>query len=463
MTYRVGELMHNTYKVPMIIDEPGVAAFQRHMMTSDEIAAIIPMGKSDRFRNPSFKRFPVGTKLLVTFRVSASSKRRSFISAFEADDVAWKMPGKKSIASESTFSIKPDLTSKLSVEAIEATKTALEESIKKAKTVFDKGGTITIDPTAPVTLPPVFEEDLDLSSVLTLNGEQISPSSKKPRLLNPDKPKPFSAEDTERFFISEAANRVFTQASTLMQAYPTQAVKIMIVGPSGYGKTSIARLYANSNRMNFMRMNCASVRDPEEWFGYREARDGSTVFIPSPFIRMVQEGNCVVCFDEYNRAEPDIHNTLFPLLDDDQKTNIHGEDFAVGPNVVFIGTINRGHQYTGTFELDEANLNRFDMVLEVEPLNEAQEIKILLAAYPKLPERKVIKIVSLANLIRQSISTVHCSIRTTKFIARSVSAGTTIKEAYLTALLHRAERSDDGRISKRKELVDLININSNEL
>jgi hypothetical protein len=167
------------------------------------------------------------------------------------------------------------------------------------------------------------------------------------------------------YFIDEETRRVFTTAHKMSVGNPDSAIKVMMVGPSGYGKTTVPKLFAQATGMNFYRMNCATVRDPEEWFGYREAVDGSTKFFRSEFAKAIEAGNLVVVLDEFNRLEPWLHNTLFPLLDDDGKTVVHDEEFKIGPNVIVVGTINSGYRYTGTFELDEALLNRFEFIIEV--------------------------------------------------------------------------------------------------
>ena len=154
-------------------------------------------------------------------------------------------------------------------------------------------------------------------------------------------------------------------------------------------------------------MNCATIRDPEEWFGFREAKDGSTVFIRSQFAKIIEAGNAVVVLDEFNRLEPWLHNTLFPLLDDDGATVVHDERFAIGEGVIVVGTINSGYKYTGTFELDEALMNRFEFILEVGPMPHAQEVQVL-TKRTGVDAATAEQIVKMSNTLRQQ--EVICSI-----------------------------------------------------
>ena len=82
-------------------------------------------------------------------------------------------------------------------------------------------------------------------------------------------------------------------------------VAIMMIGASGYGKTTVPQAKAEQWGMEFLRWDCATVRDPEEFFGFRGAVDGSTMtdegevfFSESEFTRIVERGNAVVVLDD---------------------------------------------------------------------------------------------------------------------------------------------------------------------
>lgn len=281
-----------------------------------------------------------------------------------------------------------------------------------------------------------------------------------PKVVEPDAPAPTVKEHApapasalDGYFIDHDARLTFTSAYRISQANPERAVKVMMVGPSGYGKTTLPKLFAQAVGLGFMRMNCAKIRDPEEWFGYREARDGSTVFVRSQFASMVEAGNCVVVLDEFNRLEPWLHNTLFPLLDDDGCTVVHDETFRIGPNVIMVGTINTGYKYTGVFELDEALMNRFEFILEVGPLPSREEVRVL-CQRTKVDKSKAETIVEMANILREN--EVVCSTRTSLLVASMVVSGMTVREAYESAVVRRIPADTTGS-NQRKKVVDLVN------
>lgn len=260
-------------------------------------------------------------------------------------------------------------------------------------------------------------------------------------------------EAASHFYVSPAQGEVFKMARQMMLATPERPVRVLMMGPSGYGKTSLPRFFAESTGMNYYRMNCAAVRDPEEWYGYRTAKDGTTSFQPNEFIKMVTAGNCVIVLDEMNRIEPWLANTLYPLLDDDASTVIYDEYYKVGPNVIFVMTINLGYEYAGTFNIDVALTNRVDLFCDVGPLPADEETKLLHKRYG-IDTDVARKIVVAAASVR-SLKVVECSTRTTLMIARAVAAGSSIRAAFQHIVIMRSTgvNQDD----TRKRLLDAIN------
>lgn len=179
------------------------------------------------------------------------------------------------------------------------------------------------------------------------------------------------------------------------------ASNILLVGSSGNGKTSLGKAFADTYGYSFTKVNCSVIRDPEEWFGYREAQDGTTVFVETEFTKRVKEGNAVILLDEINRLEPYLHNSLMPLLDESRKTTVHGNTIEVGPNVVFICTMNLGTSFVGTFILDGAIRNRMDITITMPKLTPEREAQLLVERV-KLETEKAAKVVKLMERIRDA-------------------------------------------------------------
>lgn len=267
------------------------------------------------------------------------------------------------------------------------------------------------------------------------------------------------------YYVSPNAQRVFETAARMLQADPYTAVKILMTGESGYGKTTIAQKMARLLGLGYFRMNCAAVRDPSEWFFDIEVKtvivktpDGytavpETIFTLSEFAERVASGNCVIVLDEFNRLESNMHNTLFPLLDDDGCTRLHHIDFRVGPNVLFVGTVNLGAKFSGTFLLDDALTNRFDMLLPVKPLPEQTEISVLQNRVGILDSTADV-IVSLATVLREN--GYDCSTRDTLKISKLVNAGMPTRDAFEFVIVSRIP-DDESNAPVLKAVTDLTN------
>jgi MoxR-like ATPase len=145
---------------------------------------------------------------------------------------------------------------------------------------------------------------------------------------------------------------------------------ILLLGPSGCGKTTLPMLLGKELGLDVLKMDCGTVRDPEEWFGKRGAANGATYFEPSPLVQAIKKGG-VIILDELNRVQPYILSTLYGVLDDTRQVLIHNELVKVSPKTTIIATINEGVKYSGTFRLDEALRQRFDIFIGVDyPENE---------------------------------------------------------------------------------------------
>jgi len=258
---------------------------------------------------------------------------------------------------------------------------------------------------------------------------------------------------SEGFYYPLSVRRVFSIADKM--AMKEGVVILLMVGPSGYGKTMFGEKFAEATKRNHVRINCAAIRDPEEWMGFREAREGTTVFESSEFSRALQQGNTVIVLDEINRLEPWLHNTLFPLLDDARATVVHNKRFEVAHNTIFVLTLNQGMEFTGTFELDQAFVNRVWATIAVGPPPQDEEIKVVCERTGLVP-KKVQQIVEIANRLREVVArreaSVDCSTRVTLRIARLMQYGMTMRSAFHDAVETSAMDADT-----RKKLADVIN------
>ena len=151
----------------------------------------------------------------------------------------------------------------------------------------------------------------------------------------------------------------------------------MFEGPPSSGKSEASQQLAAKTGRQFFSINCSTVREPQQWFGSWQARDGKTFFEPSAFVKAISTGNTVIRLEELNRLDPIIQNPLLELLQD-RRTHIEGlGEVRIAMNTIFTGTVNIGNQYQGTFRMCESLMSRFTQRILFKPLSEKNLVKVL--------------------------------------------------------------------------------------
>jgi nitric oxide reductase NorQ protein len=167
------------------------------------------------------------------------------------------------------------------------------------------------------------------------------------------------------FYVSEDNQELLDVIDDLSSMAPQN---VMLTGPQGCGKTELSMYFSAKFNKPIIIMNCATVRETKDWFGYRDAKEGSIYWHKSDFVRAIEAGNCVVVLDEFNRLHSTLHNSLYPLLDARRSTFVEELDqvLVVGPRTVFFATANIGFSHTGTHQMDSAVEDRFGYRLNVD-------------------------------------------------------------------------------------------------
>lgn len=374
---------HHVHTTLMQVTEPSVGR-ARFLVAHPAV-----ISRSLTFVNPAFKPYEYGKLLVVKFRCTNNTRWLIRHEPFAGEVEAFNAAYGTILANESTrWSTDKTDDEKAAVFGASSTftggKSGTVAEAKAAEKISGKAAeAIRISPEVKIAIDAAAagnkEYDPTESPVAKFTG---APES---RWVN-------------GIYVNAVTSRAFEMARFLAKVKP---INMLMVGLSGYGKTSIPAAFAEAWDMSFVRMNCASVRDPEEWFGWREARGGETVFVPSRLSEIIQAGNAVVVLDEFNRVEPWLHNTLYPLLDQDRRTVVHDHEIVCGANLIFVMTINSGYEFVGTFALDKALTNRVDMTLEVGPLPRAIEIKLLTNRIPNLTVEKATSTVDVMAKLRE--------------------------------------------------------------
>jgi nitric oxide reductase NorQ protein len=177
---------------------------------------------------------------------------------------------------------------------------------------------------------------------------------------------------------------------------------VNLIGPHGCGKTELAIQFAARLNRPLLIMDCANLREARDWFGYKTAKEGTVYWHESQFVRAIQAGNHVILLDELNRANPNLLNTLMPILDARRFTYLEerGDKIVVGPETVFFASMNEGAGYTGTSSLDRAIRDRFPRAVELTYLGEKDEVKLVMNR-TGIDKDIATRLVQMANKIRQ--------------------------------------------------------------
>ena len=220
----------------------------------------------------------------------------------------------------------------------------------------------------------------------------------------------FTPAVNNSYFITPEIERLFARISTLS---PSGTQKVMLQGAHGAGKTEMAMQFAALQGMPLLIMDCANLKEPRDWFGYKTISGGDIVWHESQFDRAICAGGHVILLDEINRVHPTVLNTLLPLLDHRGFTYLEekGDRIHVGARTIFFATMNEGSAYTGTATTDIALRDRFARIVEVQYLTREKEVE-LLEKRTGIKSADAAKLVDIANQVRRKASGLGASFST---------------------------------------------------
>lgn len=181
---------------------------------------------------------------------------------------------------------------------------------------------------------------------------------------------------------------------------------LLLVGPTGCGKTSGVTQVFSSLRMPVQRMNAHRRLEFSDFIGHYTVVDGDMIFVEGPLTLAMRLGQPFV-LDEIDMLDPGVGASLNTAVEEGYVTIAEngGEVVTAAPGFRFIATANtagngdRTGLYQATLRQNAAFLDRF-WVVEVDYPEAEQERSILKAKAPGLPDWVRDKMIEVAAEIR---------------------------------------------------------------
>ncbi|MCI5071756.1 MoxR family ATPase [bacterium] len=154
----------------------------------------------------------------------------------------------------------------------------------------------------------------------------------------------------------------------LMASYLVKG-HVLIEGPPGTGKTSLAKMMSVLLSKSFSRIQCTSDLLPQDITGYSILRGEKLEFVSGPVF------SDFLLVDELNRASPRAQSALLEAMEE-QQVSIDGKTHELGEHFFVIATQNP-QDHEGTFPLPEVQLDRFLLCIHTEHADLETEQKLL--------------------------------------------------------------------------------------
>lgn len=224
---------------------------------------------------------------------------------------------------------------------------------------------------------------------------------------------------------------------------------ILLVGPQGSGKTSLAYALCQTLKMPICKVDCGGISHVEDWFGSNCARNGTTIFEKSAMQLFIEEAITnpmvyhVILLDELNRTQnPVAWNGIMGLCDFTRTVTftVMDKPFSVTlpKNVVIIATLNEGRQFTATHKLDAAVGSRFSR-FRLGYMEQSDEVSKAAADFPGIDRTTLEQIVAVFADLREKRDDGRLlwapSYREVKDVCILLDAGFSLRDAFLEGVM----------------------------
>jgi cobaltochelatase CobS len=296
------------------------------------------------------------------------------------------------------------------------------------------------DPDLPVDLP---DTELSVREVFGIDVDMVVPAFSAPT--------PHVPKIDPGYLFDPAATM------SILSGFASNA-RVLVQGPHGTGKSSHVEQVAARLNWPCVRINLDSHISRIDLIG-KDAivlRDGKQVtefregMLPWSFQRPV-----ALVFDEYDAGRPDVMFVIQRVLEAEGRLSILDQNRVLSPHPSFrlfatANTIGLGDltgMYHGTQQLNQAQLDRWDVTIRLDYLSAGDEARMVSTKAPWLTDEQTLtSMISMAALTRTGlqagdVSTVM-SPRTVLAWAENIRRFGDVDIAFRTSFLNRCDESE---------------------
>ena len=229
--------------------------------------------------------------------------------------------------------------------------------------------------------------------------------------------------------------------------------RILLVGPTGSGKSSLIAQIAARLNWPLRRINLHGETSVSDFLGTHKARNGEVFFQHGILPTAMREGQVLV-LEELDAATPEILFVLQGVLEDGGTLTIAdnaGEHIVPHPDFRLVATANTlglgddSGLYTGTSVLNASHLDRWTTVFNIGYLGHAAEAAVIKNKVPGLSHSLVDGLVKLAIAVRKAVEEeeLYVTFSTRRLLALAAKSGSLgLDRALEVTVLNKLPKND---------------------
>lgn len=183
------------------------------------------------------------------------------------------------------------------------------------------------------------------------------------------------------FYEDEALNKLITNLQTFYDSQ--KGIKLLLVGPSGVGKTSSVKILSKVTKNNLIRLDMSEYKESSSLSKLIGSHAGYVGY-NDPFIFKEVKYNpySIILVDELEKAHPSIINLFLQIMDEGLIHDAHGEEIDFSHSLIImtsnayknnnVGFLNSKTDLNEFFS--EEFLGRFDDIIMFNPLTKKQAL-----------------------------------------------------------------------------------------